>query len=77
MYFVLMFISSVFYPLERVPTWLRTVAMVNPLSWHSDVLRFMTLGVGDLQTILLEVAGFILFLLVSFSVAIRALQKTL
>lgn len=77
LYFVLMFLSSVFYPLDQVPTWLRTVAMVNPLSWHSDVLRFLTLGVGDLQSILLEFAGFILFLLASFWVAIRALQKTL
>jgi len=77
MYFVLMFLSSVFYPLERVPTWLRTVAMVNPLSWHSNVLRFLTLGVGNLQTIFLEIAGFMPLLLVFFSVAIRALQKTL
>jgi ABC-2 type transport system permease protein len=77
LYFVLMFLSSVFYPLDSVPTWLRTVAMVNPLSWHSDFLRFLTLGVGDLQSILLEAAGFIVFLFVSFWAAIRALQKTL
>jgi ABC-2 type transport system permease protein len=76
-YFVLMFLSSVFYPLDKVPTWLRAVAMVNPLSWHADCLRFLTLGVGTLQNILLEVAGFIAFLLLSFWVAIRALQKTL
>jgi ABC-2 type transport system permease protein len=77
LYFVLMFLSSVFYPLEKVPTWLRTVAMLNPLSWHSDFLRFLTLGVGDLQTILLEVAGFVVFLFASFWMAIRALQRTL
>jgi ABC-2 type transport system permease protein len=77
LYFVLMFLSSVFYPLDKVPTWLRTVAMINPLSWHADFLRFLTLGVGSLQIILLEVTGFIAFLLVSFWVAIRALQKTL
>jgi ABC-2 type transport system permease protein len=76
-YFVLMFLSSVFYPLDKVPTWLRTVAMVNPLSWHADFLRFLTLGVGTLENILLEVAGFIAFLFLSFWVAIRALQKTL
>ena len=76
-YFVLMFLSSVFYPLDSVPTWLRTVAMVNPLSWHADFLRFLTLGIGSLQTILLEVAGFIAFLLLSFWLALRALQKTL
>lgn len=77
LYFVLMFLSSVFYPLENVPTWLRTIAMINPLSWHSDFLRFLTLGIGDLQSILLEVAGFAVFSIVSFWGAIRALQKTL
>jgi ABC-2 type transport system permease protein len=77
LYFVLMFLSSVFYPLENVPPWLRIAAMANPLSWHSDVLRFLTLGAGDLHAILLEVAGFILFLLVSFWAAIKALRKTL
>jgi ABC-2 type transport system permease protein len=77
LYFVLMFLSSVFYPLDKVPAWLRTVAMLNPLSWHSDFLRFLTLGVGDLQIILLEVAGFVVFLLASFWMAIRALQRTL
>ena len=76
-YFVLMFLSSVFYPLERVPTWLRLVAMANPLSWHSDLLRFLTLGIGDFQTILLEGAGFICFLLLSFWAATRALQRSL
>jgi ABC-2 type transport system permease protein len=77
LYFVLMFLSSVFYPLERVPAWLRTVALLNPLSWHSDFLRFLTLGAGDLNVILLEIGGFCLFLVVSFWAAIRALQKTL
>jgi ABC-2 type transport system permease protein len=77
LYFVLMFLSSVFYPLDKVPTWLRTVAMANPLSWHADFLRFLTLGVGDLHSILMEAAGFLLFLFASFWIAIRALQKTL
>ena len=76
-YFVLMFLSSVFYPLDRVPAWLRIVSMINPLSWHADFLRFLTLGIGDYQNILLEVAGFVVFLGVSFWVAIKALQKTL
>jgi ABC-2 type transport system permease protein len=77
LYFVLMFLSSVFYPLDRVPAWLRTVSMLNPLSWHADLLRLLTLGVGDFHTILHEAAGFLVFLLFSFWAAIRALQKTL
>ncbi len=75
-YFVLMFLSSVFYPLERVPAWLRTIALVNPLTWHADVLRFLTLGIGQLQTVLLESAGFVVFSFFAFWLAIRTLQKT-
>jgi ABC-2 type transport system permease protein len=76
-YFVLMFLSSVFYPLERVPAWLRSIALINPLTWHADVLRFLTLGIGQLQTVLLEAAGFVLFSLFAFWLAVRTLQKTI
>jgi ABC-2 type transport system permease protein len=77
LYFVLMFLSSVFYPLENVPGWVRTVASLNPLSWHADFLRYLTIGTGELNVIMFEVGGFVLFLFASFWVAIKALQKTL
>ena len=77
MYFVLMFLSSVFYPLDKVPAWLKAVSTFNPLTWHADVLRFLTLGVGTVESVLLEAAGFILFSLFSFWIAVRALQKTI
>jgi len=74
-YFVLMFTSSMFYPLDSVPSWLATTAMFNPLSWHTDVLRYFTVGIGDFSVILSEMAGFCIFLLISFWFAVRALQK--
>jgi ABC-2 type transport system permease protein len=77
MYFVLMFMSSVFYPLEGVPSWLRSIANVNPLTWHTDVVRFLTLEVGDLNRILVEAECFVVFSLLSFWLAVRTLQKTL
>ena len=76
-YFVLMFISSVFYPLDSVPAWLRIVASANPLSWHADLLRFLTLGSGDAQVILFEGIGFLVFLVASFWLAVKTLQRTL
>jgi ABC-2 type transport system permease protein len=76
-YFVLMFLSSVFYPLERVPAWLRSIAHINPLTWHADVLRYLTLGVGQLEPVLLEAAGFVGFSLLAFWLAVRTLQKTI
>ena len=74
-YFVLMFISSMFYPLDSVPEWLRYISYANPLTWHTDVLRYLTVGIGSLKIILIESAGFILFLLTSFWFAQQALKK--
>jgi ABC-2 type transport system permease protein len=76
-YFVLMFLSSVFYPLEKVPAWLRSIALINPLTWHADVLRFLTLGIGQVQPILLEAAGFVGFSFLVFWLAVRTIQKTI
>ncbi len=74
-YFVLMFVSSTFYPLDRVPGILRTVAYLNPLTWHTDVLRYLTLGLGNPVTVLAEVLSFVVFSIISFWFAIRMLQN--
>lgn len=74
-YFVLMFLSSMFYPLERAPGWIRAAAAVNPASWHTDILRYLTIGVGETSTIVLKAILFSLFLFGSFWVAVRALRK--
>jgi ABC-2 type transport system permease protein len=76
-YFVLMFASSLFYPLEGLPGWLRTISTVNPLTWQADVLRFTTIGLGTIQTTTIEATAFVLFLLVSFGIAVRTLQRGL
>jgi ABC-2 type transport system permease protein len=74
-YFVLMFVSSMFYPLDSVPVWLKVISYANPLTWHTDVLRYLTVGVGSGGVIIAESAGFLLFLLVSFWFAQQALKK--
>lgn len=71
-YFVLMFASSIFYPLEGMPGWLRTAALLNPLTWHTDVLRFATVGADS--PVLLEALAFFGFLLASFYFALRTLR---
>jgi ABC-2 type transport system permease protein len=73
-YFILMFASSIFYPLDTMPGWLRVCAYLNPITWHTDVLRFATVGIGSFPTIVGEGAAFILFLLASFWVAVRTLR---
>ncbi len=74
-YFVLMFGSTMFYPADTLPGWLRAASMVNPLTWHTDVLRYASIGTGDGKTVLLEAAAFTAFLLVSFWIAVRTIQK--
>jgi len=75
LYFFLIFSSSMFYPLEPLPGWFRAAAQLNPLTWHVDVLRFATIGVGDPWRILLEAAAFVVFSLAAFAYAVRTLQR--
>lgn len=74
-YFVLMFVSSLFYPLENAPGWLQTAALVNPMTWHTDALRYFTIGLGDPSVVLWEIIGFGIFLGASFWIAVKAVQR--
>ncbi len=74
-YFVLMFASSMFYPVQDLPGWLRAAAFANPMTWHTDGLRYATVGTGEPVTVLLESSGFGLFLLLSFLAAVTTLRK--
>src|SRR2546430_9218746 len=46
-YFVFLFASSMFYPLDPLPRVFRMAALANPITWQIDVLRYATIGVGD------------------------------
>lgn len=73
-YFLMMFASSIFYPLDSMPEWLRLASFANPLTWHTDVLRYATIGFGNTETILLEAAAFMVFLIAGFRAAVNALH---
>jgi ABC-2 type transport system permease protein len=74
-YLILMFLSSMFYPLDQVPAWFRWIALMNPMTWQVDALRFSLIGVGSLGPVLLEVAAFLTFTLISLSFAVRAVNR--
>ena len=74
-YFVLLFASSMFYPVDPLPTPLRQLSWANPITWHVDVLRYATIGLGDPSRIWLESAAFVIFAGVSFLGALWALQR--
>ena len=74
-YFVFLFASSMFYPIAPLPAAFRAVALANQITWHVDVLRFATIGLGEPRQIALEAAGFVAFTLVSFIGALVVLRR--
>lgn len=74
-YILLMFFSSMFYPLNNVPSWFRVLAYVNPMTWQVDLLRFSLLGTGSARMLLFEGAAVIAFALVCLVLAVRALNR--
>jgi ABC-2 type transport system permease protein len=74
-YFVFLFASSMFYPLEPLPRWFRVAGYANPITWHVDVLRYLTVGVGEQASILVEAAAFAVFVFAGFALAIRSLEE--
>jgi ABC-2 type transport system permease protein len=74
-FYLLILVSSMFYPLEPLPAWLRVAAYLNPITWQVDFLRFCTLGIGAPGRIAWETALFAAFSLISFGIAVRNLQQ--
>jgi len=74
-YFVFLFASSMFYPVDPLPAGFRTIALANPITWHVDVMRFATIGQGDPTRIALEALGFVVFTMVSFAGALVVLRR--
>lgn len=74
-YFVFLFASSMFYPLEPLPAAFRLLASANPITWHVDVVRYATIGLGDPGTIALEAGAFVVFTIAAFAAAVHALRN--
>jgi ABC-type multidrug transport system permease subunit len=75
LYFVFLFASNIFYPLEPLPKWFRGAAMANPITWQTDCLRWATIGLGSTRGVALEASAFILFAGACFWYAARCLQR--
>jgi len=73
-YILLMFLSTMFYPVDELPAWFRAVAYVNPMTWQVDVLRFGLLGAGEPMTVLYEAIALGLFTLLCLALAVRTLN---
>jgi ABC-2 type transport system permease protein len=74
-YFVFLFASSMFYPLDPLPPVVRALAYANPVTWQVDVFRYATIGLGDPSFVAMEAAAFLVFTLASFAFALQALRS--
>jgi ABC-2 type transport system permease protein len=74
-YFVFLFASSMFYPVEPLPTPFREIALANPITWQVDVLRYATIGIGHPSWLRTEAAAFTAFTLATFLGALWALRR--
>lgn len=74
-YFVFLFASSMFYPVEPLPAAFRVVAAANPITWHVDIMRYATIGTGSLGDLALKAALFVAFATGSFVAALAALRR--
>jgi ABC-type multidrug transport system permease subunit len=74
-YILLMFASSLFYPLESLPAWFRIAARLNPITWETDALRLSTIGSIDGSMVLVESLAFCGFMILSFIGAVWAVNR--
>lgn len=74
-YFIFLFASSMFYPLDPLPFVFQAAAYANPITWQVDVLRYLTIGAGDPAMIAIESAAFLAFTAVTFAIANHALRN--
>jgi ABC-type multidrug transport system permease subunit len=74
-YFVFLFASSMFYPLEPLPKWFRGAALANPITWQVDLMRYGSIGLGASRRLWFEALAFAIFAVASFAYAVRSLRE--
>lgn len=73
--FMLLPMSSLFYPTAPLPGWLRHAAMANPITWSIDFLRACALGRGFSRGLATEMVAFLAFGAAMFLLATRSLRN--
>ncbi|MGQ4833760.1 MAG: ABC transporter permease [Candidatus Asgardarchaeia archaeon] len=71
----LLFLSNVFYPLEMLPSWMKIIVLVNPLTFAVDASRSLLMGISSIgllmDSIVLVVSSMILII-----IATSAFERT-
>ncbi|GAA2351941.1 ABC transporter permease [Saccharopolyspora halophila] len=75
--FPLMFASSAFVPLETLPSWLRVIAQINPLTYAVDASRDLSLALPTGTGVLAALATSTLLCVVGIAAAVRGFRRPL
>jgi ABC-2 type transport system permease protein len=74
-YFVFLFASSMFYPVDPLPAAFRIAAASNPITWQVDVMRYATIGTGSPADLFMKGTLFVIFATGCFVAALAALRR--
>lgn len=74
-YIILLFLSSMFYPLEHLPRWFQIIAYLNPVTWQVDLFRYTLIGHGTAWSMTWEATAFLAFTLIAFGGAVQAVNR--
>ena len=75
--FVLLFISSAFFPTTMMSGWYKTVATYNPITWLIDATRSLVISGFDAKDALTALGLAVVFALLAIFLATRQLQRRL
>ena len=69
--FIFMFLSGIFFPLEMMPSWIRPLVNVIPLTYLGDALRATMIDAGDYFSLTRNVLIMAAWLVVSAVLAVQ------
>ena len=69
--FPLMFLSGIFFPLEQMPDWLRSVAAALPLTYLGDALRQVMVGGTPFVPVVVSIGVLAIWLLACLGISSR------
>ncbi len=70
----LLYTSSIYYPVDNMPTIIKYISVINPLTWLTDIGRYYLL---NLETTYLsyKIIGLLIFTVISFLLAAREMNR--
>lgn len=72
----IIYTSSIYYPVDKLPQVLKFVGYINPLTWLTDIGRYIYIGIGT-PSLLIEFYSLIFLLIISAIFAFITFNKGL